>query len=660
MAMVCSFAELKPSHFARAGGKATALARLLQAGFPVPRGFVLLTDAFESFLRANDLTDRISKSLARIAVNGDRSISSTSSEITMSICSSEIPSDILDEVRCHFGLLNAQRVAVRSSATAEDTTTAAWAGQLETYLNTRVSDLVANIRACWASLYAPRALFYGLRQNLIERPLSIAVIVQEMVDSDASGTLFTTSPTKPRSDEVLIEATFGLGEGLASGQITPDSYVVEKNARHVVSKEIRNKTRALFSDPTDNRQEKQWRHVSPHLSKTSVLSDRQIFELADYGLRIERHFGFPCDIEWAIKAGTFYILQSRPITASSAPAAIFQKTFARDFCLIALEVAYRGETSSKPWIQGPSNPHLPYLLFERANGTIYVWFNKDGADWTNASLKKRALNDPDFQQLVKNNVLRSIAPIRPLYENPKPLPDDKFHQFVNDYTEAYPWLDAMWRLASMTDEELGARNVLVDLRKRTERLSSGSDATIRQSLEAKFPQLGALSAMISYEELTKNTIPNRNVLQQRSDNFIYIDNKLHAGLTKEIAARQFSIRFNDEQLPAGVSQLSGISASSGKARGLVRKIMGHGDFGTILPGEILVSPMTMPDFIQEMSKAAAIVTDEGGSTSHAAITAREMNKPCIVGTIFATQILNTGDMVEVDADAGTVRKLLQS
>ncbi|MBI5135116.1 hypothetical protein HZA86_02690 [Candidatus Uhrbacteria bacterium] len=263
----------------RAGGKAASLGELMKAGVAVTPGFVILTNAFEWWTTRK----------------------------------TEIPSAVAQEIQTSFQSLGSSFVAVRSSATAEDSTSAAWAGMLATSLYTTKDTLLEHVKDCWASLSSARALAYRMKKGAKENIL-VAVVIQKMIESEKSGTAFSVHPVTHDNNQLIIEAGWGLREAIVSGQITPNSYVVDKRSRQIVDKRTPPQSRALYRRKNGGIK---WRTITGKQRAQQVLSDREIVELSEIILRIEDHFGFPCDIEWAFENGNFYILQSRPITTLS-------------------------------------------------------------------------------------------------------------------------------------------------------------------------------------------------------------------------------------------------------------------------------------------------------------------------------------------------------
>lgn len=230
MNLIREFKDISKNDAATAGGKGASLGEMTQAGIPVPPGFVILADSFEQFLRETDLNVEIDSILEGVKHEEMHTVENASEKIQSLILGAKMPDDIASEVKKYFTELGAQYVAVRSSATAEDSASAAWAGQLDSFLNTSEATLLENVQRCWASLFTPRAIFYRFEKGLHDTKISVAVVVQKMVASESSGIAFSVHPVTEDHNQLIIEAGWGLGEAIVSGAITPDSYVVEKNS----------------------------------------------------------------------------------------------------------------------------------------------------------------------------------------------------------------------------------------------------------------------------------------------------------------------------------------------------------------------------------------------------------------------------------------------
>lgn len=316
------FSHFSKQDVATAGGKGSSLGELTKAGVPVPPGFVVLASAFDHFLvhspsmikeKTSNLCLSIEAELKRVNYDDINSVDRASKVIRDMIHDAHFPEDLKKKVISAFKKLRSPLVAVRSSATAEDSEVASWAGELETYLNTTEKNLVENIKKCWSSLYTPRAIFYRSEKRLLEAEVSVAVVVQKMIQSEVSGICFTVHPVTEDKNQMIIEACWGLGEAIVSGSVTPDSYILQKQRN----------TSPVILDIHVSEQAKQivrstkgteWKPTPKAKKNKQKLSKPQIAKLAELCLRIEKHYRKPQDIEWVFAKGRFYILQSRPIT----------------------------------------------------------------------------------------------------------------------------------------------------------------------------------------------------------------------------------------------------------------------------------------------------------------------------------------------------------
>lgn len=293
-----------------AGGKGASLGEMSCAGIPVPPGFVVLAQAFDTFLETNNLADLIDQELSQVKTEDIESLELISKKIRDMILKAQMPAEIEKEIEESFSDLQADLVAVRSSATAEDGSSASWAGELESYLNTNRDTLHENIQRCWASLFSPRAITYRIEQKMQSETVSVAVVVQKMIQSEVSGISFTVHPVTKNDDQMVIEAGWGLGEAIVGGKITPDNYVISKKRLEIEDIYISSQEIKITRSPEGVKEEK----VAPDQVSIQKLNKAQIKELAEICLKIENHYGFPCDIEWAFENDEFYIVQSRPIT----------------------------------------------------------------------------------------------------------------------------------------------------------------------------------------------------------------------------------------------------------------------------------------------------------------------------------------------------------
>jgi pyruvate,water dikinase len=423
------------------GGKGANLGEMIGIGLPVPPAFVVSAPAFHRFLTEAGVADKIFSELKALDVEDSKQLRDVSERARDAVLKATMPPALAQLVRdAYRSLAKAEKsenplVAVRSSATAEDLPEASFAGQQDTYLNIRGEDmLLEHVQRCWASLYTPRAVYYRVKHNFPHDKVAIAVVVQVMVDAAKAGVMFTRHPSTG-NDITVIEAAWGLGEGVVSGHVTPDYYEVEPSGKVLTSRVASKETMYVRG-----KQDKTVVEPVPANKKTQrVLADEELKQLNGLGRTIEKHYGSPQDIEWAIDGnGRLNVLQARPITT------------------------LKGKTGGGP---APA---------------------QGGAPGTGASL------------------------------------------------------------------------------------------------------------------------------------------------------------------------LSGLGASPGRASGKVAVLQTADEMDKVQPGDILVTVMTTPDMVPAMKRAAAIVTDEGGVTCHAAIVSRELGVPCVVGTKKATSVLKDGALVTVDGEKGSV------
>ena len=338
---------------------------------------------------------------------------------------------------------------------------------------------------------------------------------------------------------------------------------------------------------------------------------------------------------------------------------IYEKLFARDFCLPSVEAWVRGEsTNQKGWTK-LKQPFLPYIITERFDDTIRFNYDLQGVDWVCNLLSKLAHQDKLFLKKVETTVFKKLKYIKPIYEKEVAIPLLELKRFLKELEDGYPWFEAMWWFFQMDENKVKDLdlNDLEKVRMLTDALCNGSDTVIRKSLIEIYPDLGELSSVLSTQEILSGNLPQKEELIKRDEGYFFGNNKLLVGKNRPDIEKLFNIKFMIKKFDSAI--LQGRIAQKGITRGFVRRVMGHKQIGEFKNGEILVSSMTIPDFLPAMKKAAAIVTNEGGILCHAAILARELKKPCITGTQFATHILRDGDYVEVDANNGIVRFIKQ-
>jgi pyruvate, water dikinase len=312
------------------GGKAASLGELSRAGIRVPPGFAVTTGAFEQFLRTIDPQGTIRTSIGQLAADDIPSATKICGEVRHRVASAELPNELREKIGMHYDALhesaspsaNTAPVAVRSSATSEDSADASLAGLQETHLWLRgVDPVVQHVHKCWSSLYAVESVLYRRRLKLPEQGLAMGVVIQRMIDSRTSGVMFTRSPSTGDRSVVVIEASWGLGSAVVSGEVTPDKFVVGKITGEIVSRMVSSKVRR--HRPNFGGHGIIDEEVAAEHQNIACLSDEEIHALVEIAKRVERHYGSPQDIEWAIARGfavndNIFLLQSRPETVWAA------------------------------------------------------------------------------------------------------------------------------------------------------------------------------------------------------------------------------------------------------------------------------------------------------------------------------------------------------
>lgn len=441
---VRSFANLSVADVEYAGGKGANLGQLTQAGLPVPPGFVIGAPAYTAFRDQTGLGARLAELLDSLDVEDTDALQAAAKAAREAVANTEMPDwlsgAIGDAYRDLVGAQADAPVAVRSSATAEDTASASFAGMNETFLNVRGGDPVIDaVKRCWQSLFGARTVYYRGQRGFSQSGMEIAVVVQRQIQSTRAGVMFTIDPATGESDHLVIEASFGLGEAVVSGQVSPDRYVVDKPSMTVITRSVRPKELVIEASPYGGTTR---RELGPDEAITPVLIEEEVLRVAELGVAIEREYHAPQDTEWAFDPdGKVWMLQSRPITT-----------------------VVHAEASSGAAAGGPAT---------EAEGNII---------------------------------------------------------------------------------------------------------------------------------------------------------------------------------------LRGLGAAPGSGSGHARLLASLDDAGELAQGDVLVTHMTSPDWVPLMRRAAAIVTDSGGMTCHAAIVSRELGIPCVVGTGDATKKLRDGELITVDATHGTVRE----
>ncbi len=310
------FDEVTKEDIPTVGGKGANLGEMIKARIPVPPGFIVTVNAYYDFIQRSNITGKIRDLLQPLDVSDSKQLQQIAEEVKMLIRKTPMPSDIAEEIKNSYAKMGGGMVAVRSSATAEDLPDASFAGQQRTFLNIQgAEEVVVAVHGCWASLFEARAIFYREQQGFDHFKVGIAVPVQRMIQSETSGVIFTLEPVTSDTSKIAIEAVYGLGETIVSGDVTPDTYIIDKNGLKIIKREIAPQEWKLIRSATGKGEDANVKVVlTPEEQAQQKISDDDILVLAKIGKHIEDWYQFPQDIEWAKENNKLYIVQTRPVT----------------------------------------------------------------------------------------------------------------------------------------------------------------------------------------------------------------------------------------------------------------------------------------------------------------------------------------------------------
>jgi len=280
--MIKFFSDVGKEDIAIVGGKGANLGEMSTAGFNVPNGFIVTTKAYNTFVEIKELEKDMAEQLSKLDVGNHEELERISNELKKLILDEEVFEELVVEIEKGMSKLKGDKFAVRSSATAEDLITASFAGQQDSYLNVSRGEIVSAVKKCWASLFNPRAIYYR-HEKKISHDVAMAVVIQEMVDAEFAGVMFTVDPV--RKKHILVEAATGLGEKVVSGSVTPSSFMLDRGSFSIEEKNV-----------------------------SYDIDEDIVKEIAKIGISIEKHYNRPQDIEFAVKKGEIFVLQSRAIT----------------------------------------------------------------------------------------------------------------------------------------------------------------------------------------------------------------------------------------------------------------------------------------------------------------------------------------------------------
>ena len=661
-----------------AGGKGASLGELMRAGAPVPVGFVVTSAAFDRFMAGEHkaLVDAVLERLDADAITVDQA----ASEIAAHLSQVPVPPAVMAAVNQAVFELSVDRVSVRSSATCEDSGTTAWAGQLDTYLNVGPADIVARLRDCWLSMFSQPALSYGATHGYGAAQFSVAVVIQTMVASDISGIGFSVHPVTQEPNIMLIEACLGLGEAIVSGRIMPDQYIVERGSHDIMEALIGRQREGLFMQPGGTAAT--WQPLEDDGAQRK-LTDAQVIEYARLLTRIADHYGYPVDTEWALENNQFQVLQARPITtlAEEYDQPIIQ--LADDWQLVVRRPMSLLEVSI--WAHWQDSEHASKMIGIVENRAMSI---QDDAGMAldflpapalvAAMAHIEALYQHERPQLIamlqhgqtiyhdaRQRIARGISAFQGI---------DDVIDFCTDaaqfttmlpvatlkYYEQHELNDPEVRILA---EQLRADTLYPHIERH---IADPMVASMTTAIGFSEPEVAPL--VTTWRELQQEHI-DRDLLETRLEavragkRFVFqsIDGEdsvrfvAQTGYLLMRLAKQYEA-VSAEDMTA--DKLRGQAAWPGLYRGRARVILSPDAVGqTIEDGEVLISIQSSPALMPLLRRCGALVTDEGGIACHAAIIARELRKPTLIGTGRATAVIHTGDLIEIDTYNQVVRIL---
>ena len=396
---VLFFNQIDASSLSYVGGKGANLGEMTQAGFPVPGGFCITTYAYKEFVETSTEMSGFFTALDQIELADLEQVRVIAQQIRTHVEQIPIPLSIKDAIIQAWAKQGTENFyAVRSSATAEDLPGASFAGQQDTYLNVKGQEkLLQHVRKCWASLFTDRAIVYRAKNGFDHRNIYLSVVVQQLISPDTAGIMFTADPVNGNRTVVSIDASFGLGEALVSGQVSADLYKVKNS--HIVSRKLAKKKLAIYALPEGGTVTKE---IPPEQQDQQALSDRQISELAVLGKKIEQHYGVPQDIEFCVAKDEIYIVQSRPITTLYPRPDMPQRPLR---VLLSFGHIQMATNAMKPLGLSVLQHIFPASVFNLAGGRVFI----DLTDILHNPIARKVV--PSVLKNVDESMSRAVAAI---------------------------------------------------------------------------------------------------------------------------------------------------------------------------------------------------------------------------------------------------------
>lgn len=585
----------------RYGGKADSLLYLTSNNILAPKFFIVSKNDYIQFLIDNNIYKKIEELF----------IEKKYKEIKDIIMKQDITNGLANKIALELPKLDSNLFAIRSSASNEDGKDKSFAGQYDTFLNIKEEDIFLNIKKCFCSLYNDNVISYSDDFDIY----GINVIIQVMIDSDYSGVAFTVDPSSESDNYILIEMTEGLGEKLVSGKVIPNKFFVRKETGMIDLK-----IGELYLD--------------------EVIFNRLVLEIE----KIEKLYKCPMDIEYAIKDRKIYILQARPITARTILPKSFSLTLTRQKSLIDIELYYKGEYFGIKNITKNLYYFKPLFVYNNVDNNVSIYYNN--TDLEELPNPMYYLLDLDFDKTLKyyRKIKKDIEYLNNTINNKLEI---DYRTYIDKIIEIYPFTSLGQLAGHFNDTSKRVKDLLIEFREKYDYIIYKAVDYLVLKFKAILPDnYKEYIDFLLIDEIINSKLPSIESLENRKLGYIYYNNSLYV-------TTDYDKFFGDNNInieEASNSLLNGTFAYSSYTNitGRVCVILSDKDFNNFKRGDIIVTPMTSPKFLSLIKECSAIITDEGGTLSHAAIISRELKIPCLVGCTNATKNLSTGNMIEIN------------
>jgi phosphoenolpyruvate synthase/pyruvate phosphate dikinase/spermidine synthase len=684
------------------GGKGFSLYKMSKIGINIPDFFIIRSELFKDLLVNQKIDKKIRILLEKVKNANFEKINIISSEIIKILNDVEIKNEDIDEIYKYFNRFKFKNVSIRSSAILEDGKENAWAGQLKTFLNINKENIIKSIKKCWMSLYSERALIYMKENNLLNKNIGIAIIIQKMISPDVSGVGFSINPVNGDKNTVIIESIFGLGEYLVNGATTPDLYHFLKTDKKIIKKVHSVQLKKMIINKKIGIKEV---NISSQQKNSKKMSDNLYLKLLDQIIKCEKYFKCPQDVEWLLKKGKIYILQSRPITSISDNSIPDFNNYSK---------IYTAENIFPPLfidlaIQAKYLPFDGMFLFENYKSTLFIekesllrtkeigkkmLFSYKYITESKKTIKKIKAEIKKIELIINCNLNENIKKIITKYFNLFKLAiynysftecfytDGAEEKVINEFKKEfkinlnfssfYDFINKDIKVSKkikyylnifkiLGEQKLEFRGIMNNLSTIAEKIFDKISKEFNVNSDfLDFLTLKEFNDFLSLK-LTKRSV--KTLYDLRSKYFIQKVEKSNITIYQDSEAKDIIDFYklcsrNDKKV-----KWEGKGVFAGLYSGVVRKIPYFMDIKNkeyrkyiknFKKGEILLARSTGPELMSIIKKAGAIISEEGGIMSHAAVVCREFKKPGVVGIPNIFENINDGAIVCVNGQHGLV------